>query len=383
MLNLFAAVSTVFLLLFVLFVVRRRSPIYHQTVANVRLLLDPPDVSKEALLRSRALPNARLRAAFQLTNTFVSGDAAIHSEFVHKSLTLLRAAKQDWGRFLYVVDRAVNLALPQSSVQFQTFIRAVTLRAIIVGVLAPDTDITALAANDIDVVAELITELWIRSKDAGHIPKDLLFSLNMHLRNLIPNHILYPNPLDFIIPTWETLWRVVAVTVAHVYRDEEALCVFRDLRARPTIEQFRASGLAGRSPVVEDYINESLRLFPPVRHIKRRSSLLPRAAAAFLSSGSQTEDVADIERAQRTASWGSQPEMYEPMRFVRDPQLAKQILAFGCGPLMCKAANWAPMAAGLIVAGVVSGVDGMDYRVVRGKPIGGGREGWDGWKVEF
>ncbi|KAJ7778831.1 hypothetical protein DFH07DRAFT_796154 [Mycena maculata] len=361
-----------------------RKPIHRRTPGGIHLLLDPPTSSKDTLLLSRASPNARLRRAFRLTNTFVSANPAVHSDFVKKSIVLLHATKRDWEVFTGIAVQAVESALPDFTTPFHTFVRAVTLRTIIVGLLDPQIVVTTLASNDIDVVTRLITDIWILSKNPDSVPEHLLERLNVRLRRLVPDHDAYPNPLDFVIPTWETLWRVVAVTVAHIYADADACAAFRDLNDNPTADQFRGKRVHTTSPSAEDHIHESLRLYPPVKHITRHivcTTVVTTFLPGFLAARIPLRiEIADIESAQRSAFWGSDPDVYDPTRFLHQPDRAKELLAFGYGPLRCKAAHWAPMAAGAIVAAILSRVDEVRYRFVRGDRIGG-REGWDGWFV--
>ncbi|KAJ7778824.1 hypothetical protein DFH07DRAFT_1033699 [Mycena maculata] len=364
----------------------RRCPIHHRTPADIHLLLDPPTVSTNTLLHSRASPNTRLHRAFELTNTFVSADPFVHSGFVKKSIALLRAAK-DWKAFTGIAVQAVELSLPDSTTPFPEFVRSATLRTIVVGLLDHQVDSTYLDAHDVGIVADSITDIWLLSKKPDPIPQHRLAMLNTHLRRLIPDQDEYPNPLDFVIPAWETLWRLVAATLAHIHTDTEACRAFDALLKNPRAEQFRADRLDDTAPSVENYINESLRLYPPVRHITRHifrrcilTHFLPRFLAARLSPRIDIE-VADIESAQRSVFWGSDPDTYDPTRFLRAPDLAKEVLAFGNGPLKCKAAHWAPMAAALIVGAILGRVDGTGHHFVRGERIGG-RVGWDGWLVQ-
>ncbi|KAJ6606113.1 hypothetical protein DFH09DRAFT_1119326 [Mycena vulgaris] len=239
-----------------------RLPIFHRTPAAIRRLLAPPTTSKEILLHSRASANARLWRAFRLTNTFVSADLDVHSQFHSQSIALLRASQRDWPQFTRTALLAVELALPNRTTEFHTFVQSVTLSTVIIGLLAPDADITALRANDLEVVSSLITHIWVLSKTPHQIPTQPLQELNERLRRLIPDQDAHPNPLDFVIPAWETLWRVVAVTLAHVHTDPDACEAFRDLNENPGFLQFRAARLFGTSSSVEDYISESLRHFP-------------------------------------------------------------------------------------------------------------------------
>ncbi|KAJ7221517.1 hypothetical protein GGX14DRAFT_353768 [Mycena pura] len=365
----------------------RRTTVHH-TLPGVRAVLDPPAVSKSALLRSRASPNTRLVKAFHLTNTFVRDDLDTHSEFLHRTKDLLDAARSSWLRFAEIATDAVTLSLPDSSTDFRTFVHAVTLRAIIGGLLDPTADMTLLDSNDIRVVAELITDVWLLSKKPDPIPAHLLQALQERLRRLVPDHDLYPNPLDFVIPTWETFWRVVAVILAHVENDAEASRAFLDFFENPSSEQFRATTFNDAAPSVRHYVIEAMRLHPPVRHISRHifessrlTAFVPGFLAGYLSPRVHIA-VADIESAQRSVHWAPDPDVYDPARFVREPDRARDrdMLAFGYGPLRCIAAEWAPMAAAAVVAAVLNRVDGVGYRFVRGPRIGG-REGWDGWVV--
>ncbi|KAJ7684376.1 hypothetical protein DFH06DRAFT_1155451 [Mycena polygramma] len=359
----------------------------HRNPADIRRLLDPVGPSMDTLLRSRAAPNARLVRALGLTNTFVNADRAIHGRFFRQSRALLQAAERDWARFTAVSMQAVELALPEHPTPFIDYVGSVTLSTIIVGLLDPAADITSLQLNDVNIVTRLITDLWILSKKPDHIPDHLLDMLNTSLRRLIPDEEKYPNPLDFVVPTWETLHRVVAATIAEVHTNTVACMAFQDLNGNPTRAQFHEARLDGTAPSVENHICESLRLHPPVRHITRhvfKQSLLTAFLPGFLASRIPARvevEIADIESAQRTAflESDSPPDAYDAARFLREPK-ASDVLAFGAGPLKCAAASWAPMAAAVIVGAILNRVDGVTHYIVRGGRIGG-REGWDGWMV--
>ncbi|KAJ7215321.1 hypothetical protein B0H12DRAFT_355888 [Mycena haematopus] len=384
----FTAILCFLLLSSLLDAVFVRWPTVHCTHRSIRHLLDPPSPSMDDLLRSRASPNARLVQAFHLSNTFVSPDPTIHANFLRKSRSLLRVAQRDWAGFDSLASQAVELALPDLPTPFHDIVRSVTLSTIIVGLLDPHVDMASIASNDINIVTNLITDLWILSKKPARIPEHFLEMLNGRLRRLIPDQDAYPYPLDFVIPTWETLWRVVAVTLAYVHTDAEARRAFLDLSDNPDREQYCALRLDGTAPSVENYMSESLRLNPPVRHITRhvfRQSLLTTFLPNFLTSQIPPHietHIADIESAQRSALWesdSSPPEVFDAARFLREPK-ACDVLAFGAGPLKCAAVNWAPMAAALIVGAILNRVDGVAYYIVRGDRIGE-RAGWDGWMV--
>ncbi|KAF8875704.1 hypothetical protein BD779DRAFT_1678116 [Infundibulicybe gibba] len=153
------------------------------------------------------------------------------------------------------------------------FIQDITLRTMLVGLLQVDSDVIDFAPEDVAVVSKLITNLWARSKTSALIPPHLLKTLNMHLRRLIPDEEQYPNPLDFVIPVWETLWRVVATAVYHLMEDPHARLVFARLHDTPTYEQFQLDSPApyadpnaksnATGPSAQDFIAEVMRLYPP------------------------------------------------------------------------------------------------------------------------
>ncbi|KAJ7904277.1 hypothetical protein B0H14DRAFT_595532 [Mycena olivaceomarginata] len=365
-----------------------RQTVVYRTPASIRGLLDPPGPTMDTLLRSRASPNARLIRAFHISNSFVSPDPTVHANFLIKSRSLLRAAKRNWTRFNGTALQAVELSLPDHTIPFDVFVRSVTLRTTIVGLLDPDVDITSLSSNDVHIVTNLITDIWILSKKPAEIPEHLLEMLNHHLRRLIPDQAAYPNPLDFVIPIWETLWRVVAATLAYVHTNAVARRAFLDLNDHPDEDQFCAPKLHRTSPSAENYISESLRLRPPVRHITRhqfRPPLLTKFLPPFLASRIPPHidvHIADIESAQRSVFWesdSSPPEAFDAARFLREPK-ASDVLAFGAGPLKCAAVKWAPMAAAVIVGAILNRVDDVAYYIVRGERVGD-RTGWDGWLV--
>ncbi|KAJ6539925.1 hypothetical protein B0H10DRAFT_1856175 [Mycena sp. CBHHK59/15] len=357
---------------------RSPAPLRHHTTESIRTFLNPPDTTVNDLLRSRSDANTHLAHTFHLTNTFISPDPNIHTSFLRQTRCLLHAANQrGWDYFLCLSRQAVDTSLPESS--FSTFVQAATLRAIVAGLLSGDADVdmALLNSSDVNIVVSLIPRLWSLSKGPHPIQPALLATLNHHLRHLIPDQDKYPNPLDVVIPAWETLWRVVAVTVARAHNSPEGRDVFRRFAEIPHAEQFRRKEWVGNASAA-DWINETLRLHPPVKHITR-AVVAPRAGIWGRFFRGKYTAVADIEMAQLAREeWGQEPEGYEPSR--HGAGRPKALLAFGYGPLGCVAKDWAPMAAAAIVAAILDRVDGTNYEVLAGPQVGG-RKGWDEWRI--
>ncbi|KAI5899051.1 uncharacterized protein SCHCODRAFT_02485388 [Schizophyllum commune H4-8] len=355
-------------------------------------ILDPPHSTAADRLRARALPNARLERAFSLSNTFVRPDAATHDDFVRTAGRFLSRAR-DWEALRATADVATQAALRNTGnlAAYGEFIQEVTLRCVLAGLL----DIGTLSGSAeesvlIQRVAALITELWVRSKHERMRDEKRLDELNVALRELVPDAEAFPNPLDWVIPTWETMWRVVAVAIAHVVDNASArdtLLAFHE-ETTPARYTHRSDS---NTPAVADLIDEALRLYPPTRHIYRvadRPALLSKLLPTFIISTlhlpthTARTEAADIEGIQRSAVWDA-PEVWDPIRHSPSRRTAEQaatMLAFGHGRNACVARTWAPMAAGVLVAAVLRTLGDRRWEIERGEKMGG-REGWSGWWV--
>ncbi|KAG6817043.1 hypothetical protein H0H87_000455 [Tephrocybe sp. NHM501043] len=369
-----------------------RSIFYQRTPAlsTLQRLLDPPNASSRDLLVSRALPNTRLIRAFALTNTFVSPEPTIHASFVGRAKSLLKSANErGWTYFQSVAIDAVEEALPRDhQMSFDLFVQDVTMRIVLVTLLGVDGEFDT---DDIHVVSALITRLWSLSKKPDPIPAEFLPKLNYHLRRLIPDKDTYPNPLDFVIPVWETLWRVVATIVAYAHNSTDSKRIFLNLHATPTISQFRC--IDDFQPSVEWFVMEAMRLHPPSKHIARATLSHPFTISSLpcldrlitrLFRTRIYHECADIGSILRSSCiWGPDADVFEPLRFHSDRMTHEQeiikSLPFGYGRYKCVATAWAPMAAGVVSAAILGRLQ-SEYYLIPGESFGG-REGWMGWAV--
>ena len=372
--------------------------VMHRDISSVFHLLSPPNSYPKSLLASRASPNARLVRAFSLTNTFVSADIDVHSTFVGHANALLRAATQrGWPYFQHTAIGAIEAVLcEKTQLEFDVLVQDVTLRVILVGFLDVGKEVGEFDCTDIRVVASHITRLWRLSKSSDNIPSHLLPQLNHHLRRLIPDEETYPNPLDYVIPVWETLWRVVATTVAFA-STEDFTDIFAELHKQPTVDRFRTC--IDIRPSTEAFVTEAMRLHPPSKRIARCVSRTGPFASFFQSfagkhispsfsspMSSLHKECADIESVLRDFNiWGPDALQFDPTRFhptrLQPRQEKVKVLPFGYGRYRCIAASWAPMAAGVISAAILDRIGAeKEYYLVAGKATGG-REGWEGWSI--
>lgn len=387
---------------------RTKLAVSPDVTSAVRAVLEPPRSSLVALLSSRAGSNQRLRRSFQLTNTFVSEDPQLHRAFVTKAHGLVQDQSSTRARTAFaelcsvVVDDYLSNATRQGQVaRFDDLVQVVTFKVILCSLF--DADLGTLNDDDVLFAARTINELWQLSKQPTSPPSHLLPTLNAHLRSWLPG---YTNPLDFIIPTYETMWRVVAVSVAlvHLHGSPALLDAFADFLDNPGRHEFQHWPLNGKSSL-EAVIQETMRLYPPTRRISRTANLPQEATTPTSSMFSflrplfsphhpsdemkiQTNItvVADIGCLQRDAAiWGPTSTDFDPSRFHPSTltQTQKQcLLGFGYGRLKCVAKDWAPHTAALITAAVLTKCRGQTegYRITEGVSVGG-REGWEGWEV--
>ncbi|KAF6758610.1 hypothetical protein DFP72DRAFT_176992 [Ephemerocybe angulata] len=375
--------------------------IAHSNLDSIRACLSGEGSTIGQLLQERSRANTRLLKAFRLSNTFVSGDEEVHSTFVTHAKGLLKDAnKVGWRRFRDLATRAIEHefeSLDHGATHFDVFIQSVCLRVILVGLLGVDASVESFAQDDIATVTSHINDLWSLSKQPQDIPSHLLPDLSASLRRLVPDADRYPNPVDFVIPSWETLWRVVAIAVAHSSHDKEMSEAMSRLYARPDIKTFNSEG-SGVSP--KNIVDETMRMYPPSKHIGRMKfrpfarilpSFLVRFIDTFTSDVVRQNFSADVNGVQQSvAIWGEDANKFKPSRFTNtgSSSLSKEqrdahSYVFGGGPLRCIGASWAPVAAAVMCSAVLSltGNDQEEVRIVRGETIGS-RSGWGDWFVE-
>ncbi|KIJ61615.1 hypothetical protein HYDPIDRAFT_31217 [Hydnomerulius pinastri MD-312] len=355
----------------------------HQSAPAIRELLKPPNTSITALLQARATPNQRLVEAFGITSAFVSSDPKVHKDFSSQAKRLITSSgskSHGWQELAQVAEAAVLKWLPEQNLDYPIFIQCLTFVIVLVGLFKADPE--SLRQQDIIFVTNIINKRWTdsKSKDALTMRQDdSLRKITECIDQWVTDRDQYPNPLNLILPAYETMWRLVAVTVAYIYRccDNTLHDTAIAFGQNPTEAQFRAFANGGQAPSMESIILEALRLHPPTRRIARASEL-PWWQKLL---GVPSIEIADIEAVHLSDAYGENPSEFNPMRF--HPSRAHQqpeLFAFGHGKLSCIAAPWAPMAAAVIVAKVVQQMEESGSSLTVGERIGG-RSGWDGWSV--
>jgi Cytochrome P450 len=364
------------------FIFRRQQRRILSSYSDILSLLDPPGSSIAHLLLARAEPNKRLVHAFQIHNAFVSADIGIRKQFISHVREILRRHTQNFRAFPdaargVVAGVASRLTSHHRTTPFSRFVQVVTLRIVICHLLGGN--IPEESDENVTFVVEAINELWIISKNCAHpMRSELLEHMSALLHRWLP---AYERPLDFIIPAYETMWRVVAVTVARAVCDPDACAAFSAYLDSPLEKQF--GRFKDERPSVEAFMCEIMRLHPPSRRLPR---MVPSRFAG-VPLWTRTVYVADLEALHRDmAVWGKDADAFDPMRFHQSRVSYEQrraYIPFSCGPLRCVAFKEAPRVAAIVAAGILQLVcePNAGYGLECGKQLGW-REGWEGWSIK-
>ncbi|KAF4615189.1 hypothetical protein D9613_003414 [Agrocybe pediades] len=371
---------------------------YSRLLRDIKNVLDPPRAPGmiAILLQERADSNKRLIRALNISNTFVSSEVAVHEQFVRQARHLLNNVKgRGWQSFQSTTFDAVRWQLeqdPSIEIPFDRFIQNITLVVVLLEILQVENPVEALSYDDITLIANHITTLWSLSKKSDPIPPDLLPALQAALRRIVINKNLFPDPLNFVVPAWETLWRVVATTVAYSFARTDYKESFQHFSAYPSERRFaRASMMPGETVSVQAIVSEAMRLHPPSKHIGRVRcrSWCPEFFRKWLARPGWIfrKKSADIQKILRCHEiWGSDSDTFDPSRCQEfagreEEQSAALGLVFGHGPLKCIASSWAPVAAAVISGAILEQFnESMGHTLQVGAEIGG-RTGWIGWSV--
>ncbi|KAH7097346.1 hypothetical protein BKA62DRAFT_716764 [Auriculariales sp. MPI-PUGE-AT-0066] len=371
--------------------VRMRSVDNGPTIASERANITPAYLARNlpALLAARAATNVRLMHVFGFARSaFVTDDSAVHRQFVTCAKTLLAPR---WTELRCVARSAVARYAPGSAAPFAEYVQAVTLATILT--FSFGTSPQAMAYDDLVRVANDITDLakcshgtlasWIQSREA-----DVLVVPRDHPDWTIE---LDENPLEFVVPSFETLWRVVAVAYALLaINKDNCASAFVPLMKAEQVDKEIFDGVTN-TPAGDvrplSFVTEVLRIYPPTRRITRgypvreyfaRKADLSASRVTFITDPNCCQPThavikADIERAQRSrCDFGPTANEFDPARKVD----VRDLLAFGSNPLRCPGQKWAPQAVTIIVAALLE----SQLLVTTGKNLGD-RAGWEGWTL--
>ena len=261
------------------------------------------------------------------------------------------------------------------SVTLDSLVRSVCLKIILHVLYKKDP--LRMDDENISTIAEKINSLWIQSKEKktpAESDKDdyenALAKDKDDLENALAQVALpkwdrskpRENPLNLILPAYETLWRVVLsgfLQVTFVKGVDPGLrSILARFLAEPTVKARKTSvpSAEGLAVSVDSIVKEALRLYPSVKRVYRQFHMDNRAGP---------EDVAaDVESCQRSeVIWAPNADRYVPSRWNDVSNEAEDsYMAFGVSPFLCPAkAVFGPMMIGILVAAFAGQVSSDDW----------------------
>lgn len=302
-------------------------------------------------LDSRAIPNQRLVLAFGIDNAFTTVDANFHKYFVSKVKGLLRTQDEEWR---VIAERAANnltrytaLTPPSGLISLETSIQLLVFRAVL-GKFFAHLHQTS-SDSDIEYITTTINILWIASKnpnDQEHLEHEKDVFLRK-LESVLKCDVAAENPLNIIIPAYETLWRVVLrcfVEIRFRSSPTSRLCcttLLSKFSSHPTHTSLKAR--SGDYISVKDIALEALRLYPPTRRMYR-----------YADNNSTAIDIEHVHRDY--AIWGHDADQFNPSRIRNMNRQA--FIAFGTGKFACPAETlFGPMMISILVGALVAEFD--------------------------
>ncbi|CAJ2500741.1 Uu.00g035940.m01.CDS01 [Anthostomella pinea] len=268
----------------------------------------------------RATPNLRLHTAFDIINSFTTTDEEVHSRFLGLAKLVIRnKGNGGWVEASRIAESALDLTV--SHIKFDwPFLPLAPLVRIFSFIVTLNLLFSAnpktMDLRQARIATEIINRLWLQSKGK---PEPILLvdqeRLHNALKALLP--ACYPwddegNPLNLIMPAYETMWRVVVLTFVSAAYQGVTLRALNDSR-------------------------EGLCLYPPTKRVYRAYPSMPG------NSGICSPAAADVERCHREPSiWGPDALEFKPARFCRSHVLTDDMkqayMPFGAGKHVCPAA---------------------------------------------
>ncbi|CBF75663.1 uncharacterized protein ANIA_10435 [Aspergillus nidulans FGSC A4] len=375
-----ASTVSLYLILFVLFVLfyRRcyrssKKPAEFRTTAECRAIIDGsqfPDARKNQLTRleARALPNQPLIGAFGIKNAFTTGNEAEAKDFVENVRRLIEVSAVDWHGLAGALQCMLESIIEENrdgarvKVSLTPTVQALVLRESF-WILFQMGEDAHLEFKQLADLGKITNSTWVRMKEERALEFKDNIVLQACLTAVFANHktdinILDPgsNPLKLILPSFETVWRIVLrlFIVLHCHDNEDYKRALLEFVRDPTLTQFRLR--PDNAVSVEFLVKEALRLYPPTRRIRR----------AFQFPGSSPNNqISNIGRANVEAChlneevWGPDALEFMPARWSKMSSVQRRsFLAFGGPPFLCPASHaFGPMVIGLL-AGVMLDVFG-------------------------
>ncbi|PWY89162.1 hypothetical protein BO70DRAFT_285576 [Aspergillus heteromorphus CBS 117.55] len=311
-------------------------------------------------LASRELPNRPLRITFGIENAFTTPDEELAAQFVHRSRALVNVTAIEW----YYVSRKIRkaarlwLAHPIEEIPIARLVQVLSLRLVIMTLLEIKLPVKVWNELYLANLASQINELWIISESDQTPPFAGSVLIREALSSLCPGYDLSQprdNPLNLILPGFETTWRVALRLLLELRRgDPDWIDLVIGFSRRPTTGNLKERNSSG--VCAEHLIFEALRLYPPTKRICRAF----RWQDASKNIVEQDTYAADIEACHLSVDiWGQDAREFNPLRWANPTQGQKRaFMPFGAPPFECPAKPvFGPKMIGTIVGVLLQGLE--------------------------
>lgn len=312
-------------------------------------------------VESRAGPNQRLVKAFNIDNAFTTKDDQYRKSFHREAKAKMSSLEEvDWKRIAGKAEALIHHGLGGKQCCLDSLVRSTSLKITLHTMFKLDP--MEMKDEVVEEITSSINDLWVESKKPGEPSVPLKHKLTQALAELFPGAEFSgkESPLNFILPAYETLWRVVLSGFIEVIFREGALPGWKYELVRfieePTIDKLKSAS-HDTSVSVESITNEALRLFPSTKSVYRE----------FRMDTKETTDIviADIEKCHRIRSiWGDDANKFDPSRWknleaqTKEAKAAKEaFMPFGYREFTCPAKSvYGPMIIAVLVAALAKNI---------------------------
>ena len=316
------------------------------------------------LVESRAIPNQRLVRGFGIDNGFTTTNKIYREQFRTNAEGMLQNI--NWKE---VAELAEKLAAEEVKIlhgrgegHLEHIVQVMTLKTAFHVFF--NTDTNKLAHETVLLIAKEINETWIRSKTSDLSDDPIVKQLRLRLTQVLGEWSdRRNNPLNILLPVYETLWRIVVRCFVEInFRPSSRhqwRYAFLTFLAQPEKPQFEKRVAESDCVSVKFLVDEALRLYPPTRRIYREYKTSPESESRAVA--------ADVEACHRLQEiWGEDSQQYRPARWT--PQERKTMnhafLPFGGGSYECPAKSvFGPRMIAILVAALVKHVPAEKWRL--------------------
>ncbi|KAJ5964909.1 Cytochrome P450 [Penicillium vulpinum] len=353
--------------------------------------------------QAKAIANKHLPIAFGIDNAFTRTDSIHASMFVEKVKPLINLSTEQWrdiSEFARVTSSHwIEYGFPgmndscgnschkgkqkvdHNRINIASLAQILSLKVVLYLMFDKKTH-DQTGDESLLSLAQSINRVWISSKlkatgnDIPRFEDDVL--LQTSLADIFGKHG-HPedNPLNLILPSFETMWRVVLRAFLEIKfatgKEEtgwqETMINFASKPtklqfdtdsgsppSRPCTDDADTSGVQS-SPSAKHIVRESLRLYVPTRHVHRAYQWDQVLRTSYEIKS------ADIEGCHlRSDIWGSDAERFNPSRWsALTPAQRDAFMPFGCPPFECPAKpTFGPRMIGVLVGSLLAALEDQD-----------------------